>query len=331
MSFRTERRSIAELAFVVIVIGITANVVASWILQSFPAERYPTYLASFAVMILSSTYFIFFIILRRATLTESMNFQLVRNVPKGKVASDLLSGYDGLWFAERALTELSSALPSFRQKLEEPWDGLVDPLPLDLMEFTILSFLEDRYRSGWLLRKGFDIRRYTEYEVAKKPTQVLTSNDLPQGLVEDNIFLRQVPRTYFHLCLPPGSMILRERVESQWFNPAGTIKIQNRYCTIRIGFQNKWQAFKLTDDNPARIADPSEYEDFQTYFFIIEFKATFSRWRSLLPTMDDYVEWAQDMLTALRECFDWETYVGKKQRTYLIEIRRALDKMLRDA
>jgi hypothetical protein len=251
---------------------------------------------------------VFFIVKGREDL-HLAEFYLVRKIGEEIPEQSIISGYTGLWYAQYALRTLALKSPNFSQKVVDYWDCLIDPICLDLMEYVLLKWLRDNYCGGWLEEKRLSLEAYSDKKVLSQKAAIIKFNDL-ENLLKNNIFLQLLNEHSYAMHLPPNTKIDRNVVEMQWWNPARELLFKNKYCTVTITFQNTWQQNKLLEE--LRTFLPSDEGQFQTHYFKIQIRAKFNRWLIIWPQMDKYYRWVSDLVTKLKNDFDWATYLKKR-------------------
>jgi hypothetical protein len=92
------------------------------------------------------------------------------------------------------------------------------------------------------------------------------------------------------------------------------ITIKNKYCNLIIGFSQsasglglgQLSQFVSLKDITKEGADNYLMKNYGYVVLYLDFKATFSKWRSLLPRSDQYYDWAERLLQDIRGHFDFE-------------------------
>lgn len=309
--FHLRRKELIEILVLVIAIGFLLNILAQLVWESFLRTIKPWSVFSLILLLVLTSflgYFLLFIAKRYEHLYIA-EFYLVRKIGEEIPDQSIILGYRGLWYAQHALRTLSSKSSDFSQKVIQYWDCLPDPICLDLMEYVLIKWLGDRYRSGWLIEKRISLEKYHDKKILNRESTIIKSNDL-KDFLEGNIFFKLLDEQHYLLCLPPKTRIYRHLTKIHWVNPCRELIFQNKYCSIVITFQNTWQLNKLFEE--LRSFLPSEETEYQTHYYQIQIRAKFNRWLVALPQMDKYLRWVDDLATKLKNDFDWTQYIKKR-------------------
>lgn len=230
-----------------------------------------------------------------------------------------------LFHAGYALQELSKEKTEIGDILKEHKN--LEVFFLELIEYLIVMWMSQKYSNWWALDQYMAGRWHGK----NKPSTIIRFLDLPDAIRGENIFFSTFSKYYgqettdlarnlklFKITLPKKTKFLKPGKEMQVSTiPSSLIRIENRYCKISINISHSyWRVgVPITIEIPNGEEEQDRFSYFQERFativFLIDFKAHFNRFWSLLPSSDDYYQWVDDMLGSLYDDYCWIPFVEK--------------------
>ena len=312
--FYLRRKELIEVLLLVLVVGFFINITSQFVWDNFFINFDFWTTAQIIISFVLGSFLIYFFryIIRGYKILQIAEFYLVRRLEKKIPEKSIIPNYKGLRYAQDALRRLGSKSADLDQKTIELWDCLVDTICLDLMEYVILKWAAQRYHSGWLFEKHLSLEAYSsEIKLNEKSTNI-TIEELPAELKTNNKFFNSLGEANYRLFLPPNTTFSRKIASIHLRNPTRELNFKNKFCSLTITFQNTWQIQRIANEIEGYL--PSNGDKFQTHYFQIQVEAKFNRFLSIMPWMDKYVKWVNDITKNLFDSFDWNQHVKKKTR-----------------
>jgi hypothetical protein len=315
---KEERMKIAEIVLVVVILGVILNMLASVLYDVVPIEhRSLTGVILSALAVFIMLYFVGWrIVVRPRTIEESIPVVFPYNRKEGYIPSTYFMGYQAIFDAQYACQELFKEKTRYKEKLQA--GDISDKFFMDLIEYLIIMWLSQEYRTWWSFEKPIRHVGITSYKAKEKPSRRLTFTDLPTSVRKDNIFfatfynqqnsqvageLRQ-----FTITLPKDTELYLEPKDPKTIESKKII-LENRYCKITFGLGVRgWRRgvgsygllgallYPLGSLDPlARSAEQEKINEFATLRYEITFNASFSRLRRLVSYLFSWLHWVDNM------------------------------------
>lgn len=303
---REERQRMLEFIVVIILIGFFINILATSLYGLFP-QAMSLFAISLIAFLFLAVYFVSVSRLLIFDIKETIPFVFAVNIKEVGIPLYELLGIPLCW-ASSYFRKIIEERPEFKEKIETAKCDDTDfkrKIFLDLTAFLIVVWLSHRYVYCWLFERPleYSFRRF-ETGINKPSTKVKCSK--LQEQIKNNIFstLKEPRRD---MTLPPNTTISIKEEKDKW-----SIEMKNKYCKITISTRHlSWSPDWNLQDVPVHFTSEERRKEFETFDFLIDFEARFSRIFSLSPQIKDYYDWAEGMLEIIRDNFDWRVQVQK--------------------